>query len=80
MGFYSLFAFVHLSVLSLIALGWRELTPSSPPWIAWLKAFFLGSGVFFMLFISSMKTWKIDWHGLRYTVEKGGKVRHIEKL
>ncbi len=80
MSFYSLFALIHLGILSLIVLGWRELVSPAPPFWAWLKAFFLGSGAFFVIFMRTLTTWKIDWHGIRYTVGKGGKVRHIEKL
>ncbi len=80
MGHYSFFGMAHMVILSLIVLGWRELITPTAPLLAWLKAFFAGSGVFLLLFLGTITKWSIDWHGIRYNVEKGGKVRHIQKL
>ncbi len=80
MGHYSIFGIIHMTLLSLIVLGWRELTLPAAPLVAWLKAFFLGSVVFLLLFLSTVRKWNIDWHGFRYSVGKGGKVRNIQKL
>ncbi len=79
-GWAVIFACVHLGILSSIMLYWRTLLSQKVPAVAWLKAFFFSCGMFFKVYISTVKIWHIDWHGFRYHVAKGGKVRHLRKL
>ncbi len=74
-----IFAFVHLFTLSSIVLAWRSLVPNKVPAFAWLKAFYVSCAMFLKVFFLTIKVWHIDWHGIRYYVVKGGKVRHMEK-
>ncbi len=79
-GWGTLLACMHLGLLASIVLRWRELTPRKAPAFAWLKAFFLSSGMFLKVYINTLQAWHINWHGYRYDVQKGGKVRHMKKL
>ncbi len=78
-GWAVFFAAVHLFALSAIILGWRECSPRKVSTWPWLKAFYLSSFMFFKVFLLTLRAWHIDWHGIRYYVTKGGKVRRMEK-
>ncbi len=79
-AWYSIFAVVHLGVLSSIVLGWREMLPRKTSSKAWLTAYTLGIFMFAWVYIQTLRAWVIDWHGLRYHVSKGGKLIRMEKI
>ena len=73
-------AFAHLTCLSSISLGWRELLPRPVSALRWLAGFASGIGMFFVVYWGTVHQWTIDWHGIRYHIGKGGRVKRMEQL
>ncbi len=78
--FYILAAIAHLSVLLCIILLWRKVLPWPIKTLSWIRSFALGMAMFLKVFIMTIPSWQIDWHGNRYTVSKGGIVRHMHSI
>lgn len=70
----------HISVLAAIVLRWREFSPRPAPALPWLKAFVLASGMFTRVYLSTVRAHSILWHGILYTVGKGGRVERRQRL
>ncbi len=79
-AWFVILSMLHLVILSKIALGWQELLPRKTSTKAWLGAFALGLMTFAWVYINTLRTWHIDWHGIRYHVAKGGRLLSIQKL
>ncbi len=79
-GWYAILACGHLAFVFYSILAWRTCTPYAAPAFAWIKGFLLACTMFLKVYISTVKMWHIDWHGIRYFVKKGGKVCRIKKL
>lgn len=71
-------ALAHVLILAFTVLGWRSLTPNAAPARAWLTAFALAIGMFARVYADSIRAKGILWHGVYYTVGKGGVVHNIQ--
>ncbi len=80
LAWHTLLASIHLAFVAYIILIWRRFTPYAAPTWAWLKAFLLACALLLKVYFSTIKMWHIDWHGIRYSVKKGGKVCRMKKF
>ena len=69
----------HLGALTGIVLYWRHFSPRRAPALAWLKGFALAVGMFARVYAATIRANGILWHGIRYTVGKGGTVLRMER-
>ncbi len=79
-AWYVCVALLHLGVLGAICLVWRELLPRKPAAVQWLFGFATGVSMFFTVYMCTVRSWSIDWHGIRYHVAPGGRVLTMKKI
>lgn len=67
-------AFVYLAALAAVLAKWRDFLPEGSPLLQWISAFATATGMFFLTFCDTVFARGILWHGIYYTVGRGGKV------
>ncbi|MDR1776556.1 MAG: glycosyltransferase [Desulfovibrio sp.] len=65
---------VYLGMLTAVMNSWRRLVPAPVPLLPWLRAFLCAVGMFAYVYARSVTAKDIVWHGIQYTVGRGGKV------
>lgn len=65
-------ALCWLIALAATLSGWRRLMPASAPLTRWLTAFFCATGLFALVYASTIPARTITWRGIVYLVGRGG--------
>ena len=72
-------AAVHLTALAAIMSRWREFLPEGAPLGVWLRGFAASTCMFAWVFLRTIPATGILWHGIYYSVGRGGAVRAMRR-